>query len=422
MVQPSLRGKLLPLMVGSRINMSNIPCRLCQSDLWELFSFITFGVWKEKDNDNELLRDSKDYPLGQCQHCGHVQVVCEYTTELFTKLYFHSKQEAVMWHEALVGSSVPYQEMVKFACNDKVPEVVVDFGCGEGKLLSVVNSIYMSSKLVGIDFNDRFSLENADYLPHNLNELSDLSRAFWPNGIDLATASHVLEHIVEPVVFLSHIKSHLSNDGAIFIEVPDFSHRHDLNLIGKSNLINLQHIHYFTADSLSYVAEQVGLQVVNLQHVTTGYIPRLQALFKRATTHSGIQTKSAKFDGINAVSHYQATCREHRKKFAHALFQQIELDKVTGLWGLGADFYELLNESPLLIQAIKSKSLILFDYAHKGKSFLSQTILCSSDIPKQKFNVFICPMLVETTMKMRDVSQHWQNVVEFNDTELTHES
>ena len=395
--------------------MSDAPCRLCGAEQWENFSSVTFGVWKE--SDNELLRDSKQYPLGECQQCGHVQVTCEYTTELFSTLYFHSTQEAVMWHEELIGSDSPYQDMVEFTFSDKEPKLVVDFGCGEGKLLSVASSIYESSQLIGIDFNDRFVLKNADYVSHDLNNLADLPCSAWPNGIDLATASHVLEHVVEPVDFLSHINSHLNQDGTIFIEVPDFTHPHDSNLIGKSNLVNLQHIHYFTADSLTYAAQQAGLQVIKLQHVTTGYIPRLQGLFKRGTGQSSRQTNFAKFDAINAVRYYQAVCRGRRQKFAQALLQQIEFNKVTGIWGLGADFYELLIESPELIQAIKAGTLVLFDYAHKGKQFLSQTILCSSDISKQTFKVFICPVLVETAIKMREVSQHWQNVVEFNDNE-----
>lgn len=396
--------------------MSDVPCRLCGAGQWMQFSSITFGVWKE--NDDELLRDSKRYPLGECQQCGHVQVTCDYRAELFSTLYFHSAQEAVMWHEALVGSDIPYLNMVEFASSDKAPKLVVDFGCGEGKLLSVINSSYKNSKLIGIDFNDRFVLKNADYVSHDLNNLSDLPSNSWPSGIDLATASHVLEHVVEPVEFLTHIKSHLSQDGNIFIEVPDFSHQHDSTLIGKSNLVNLQHIHYFTADSLTYAAEQAGLEVIKLKHVTTGYIPRLQALFKRPAGQSSHLTKYPKFNGINAVRHYQAICRDRRQHFVLALLQQIERDKMAGIWGLGADFYELLNESTELIQAIEAGTLVLFDYAHKGKQFLSHTILCSSDIPKQKFKVFICPMLVETTIRMREVSQYWQNVVEFNDSEF----
>lgn len=398
--------------------MSDVPCRLCGAEQWVKFSSITFGVWKE--NNNELLRDSKEYPLGECQQCGHVQITFDYTAELFSTLYFHSAQEAVMWHEELVDSDYPYQNMVEFASSDKEPMVVVDFGCGEGRLLSVVNTTYKNSKLIGIDFNDRFFLKNADYVSHNLNDLSDLPRNFWPNGIDLATASHVLEHMVDPVDFLTHIKSHLSQGGTIFIEVPDFTYPHDSNLIGKSNLVNLQHIHYFTADSLTYIAGQAGLVVIKLQHITTGYIPRLQALFKRAVGQKGRQTKYAKFHGMNVVRHYQAICLQRRKAFAYQLTEQIQRDKVIGLWGLGADFYELLNESPALIQAIKTNSLVLFDYGHKGKQFLSQTILSSSDIPKQKFKVFVCPVLIETTIKMREVSRHWLNVAEFNDSELFH--
>lgn len=387
------------------------PCRLCQSEQLVRFSNITFGVWLE--DRNEIIRDSDDYFLGQCKQCGHVQVAAQYTPELLTKLYFHSAQEAVMWHESLVDNDAPYQEMVDFACKDNSPNTIVDFGCGEGKLLSVARAKFPKSALVGIDFNDRFGQENIDYLAYNLNDLSELPATYWANGIDLALASHVLEHIVSPVIFLKNIASHLSVNGMIFVEVPDFSNCHDLRSIGRSNLVNLQHIHYFTLDSLRYAANQVGLQIISSKQVTTGYIPRLQVLLaQHANIDADVDVSAigVRFKAAESVIHYQDNCRERRAKLAGILLETINQDGKVGIWGIGADFYLLMKEHPALVKAIVDNQLVMFDQSIKGNTYLSRVILSSSEIPQQDYAVFIGPQLAETSVKMSEVSKGWLNV------------
>lgn len=391
----------------SQSDQLTVPCRLCQASDWRVFSSITFGVWKELDG--ALTRDSDDYPIGQCLTCGHVQVNCLYTPELLTKLYFHSKQEAIMWHESRIENDCPYLEMIAFASHDHIPDVMVDFGCGEGKLLMAARAIAPNNTLIGIDFNDRFALKGVDYLSYDLNELSGLPNTYWPSGIDLATASHVLEHVIDPVLFLTHIKSHLSNAGAIFIEVPDFSHRHETTSVGQSNLINLQHIHYFTTASLTYAAKQAGLQVVKLRQLTTGYIPRLQVLLKPADENL-TESDSSSVDPVDTVSHYQSVCLKHRKRFVDVLLRRVELDGKAGIWGIGADFYKLISESSALDKAIRHNQIMLFDHALAGKRYINQIILSSTDIPQQEYIVFICPQLAETRIKMQGVSESWQNV------------
>ncbi|MGL4473352.1 MAG: hypothetical protein ACRCT7_02670 [Shewanella sp.] len=150
--------------------MATASCQLCSKERWQTFSHIAFGLWDT--TELELKRQHSLYPLSQCQHCGHVQVSVQYTNDLFAKLYFHSAQEAVMWHESLIASHAPYQEMITFALSglddinnplgltQQSPKTVVDFGCGEGKLLAATQAALPDSELVGIDFNDRFSQTN----------------------------------------------------------------------------------------------------------------------------------------------------------------------------------------------------------------------------------------------------------------------
>jgi SAM-dependent methyltransferase len=389
--------------------MAIASCQLCNRQQWQTFSDISFGIWEE--SSTILFRQNSVYPLSKCKHCGHVQISSEYTPALFEKLYFHSTQEAVMWHETLVGDNSPYEEMIDFALNDSTPKTVVDFGCGEGKLLAAANKRLPDSTLVGIDFNDRFSEDNIHYLSFDLNNLAQLPNQHWPEGIDLAMASHVLEHVINPVNFLQHIKQQLSPNGAVFIEVPDFSQHHTVQSIGMSNLVNLQHIHYYTADSITFAAKRAGFKVVKISRITTGYIPRLQVLL---TPDEIVQShpSSSLFDAANVIKHYQAQCRQLRANLADALRESISRDGKVGIWGVGADFYNLMTEHADINDLIKQGNIVLFDYALKDRILQQQPILCSSQIPSAKYTVFMSPQLAETRIKMRSLSQDWHDVVD----------
>ncbi len=387
--------------------MSIASCQLCKTTDWLDFSSIIFGTWDE-DSPN-LSRHSSQYPLSQCQTCGHVQVSSLYTPELFENLYFHSTQEAVMWHETLINCNQAYCEMIDFALQDENVANVVDFGCGEGSLLAATHDRLPNSELFGIDFNDRFSQDCIKYLTFDLNNLNALPNRHWPEGIALAMASHVLEHVVDPVNFLKAIKQRLKPEGTIFIEVPDFSERHNQSAIGMSNLINLQHIHYFTADSLTFAAAQAGLKVVKQNRCTTGYIPRLQVTLK--PLHSEVIKRPAtQYDAADVITHYQHQCRKLRENLANLLKKTIEECGHVGIWGAGADFYNLVNEHPSISELINQGKITLFDYSLKSKRYGQQLIRCSSDIPSLAYSVFMSPLLAETRVKMHAISKEWHNV------------
>lgn len=389
--------------------MAIASCQLCNCQQWQTFSDILFGIWEE--SSTILSRQNSVYPLSKCKHCGHVQISSEYTPALFEKLYFHSTQEAVMWHETLVGDNSPYEEMIDFALNDSTPKTIVDFGCGEGKLLAAANKRLPDCTLIGIDFNDRFSEDNIYYLSFDLNNLAQLPNQHWPEGIDLAMASHVLEHVINPVNFLQHIKQQLSSNGAVFIEVPDFSQHHTVQSIGMSNLVNLQHIHYYTADSITFAAKRAGFKVVKIGRITTGYIPRLQVLLTPDEI-APFFVSSSLFDAADVIKHYQTQCRLLRNKLADLLRENISREGKVGVWGIGADFYNLMSEHADIADLISQQKIVLFDYALKDRRLQQQRILCSSGITSVKYTVFISPQLAETRIKMRALSQDWHNVID----------
>ena len=78
---------------------------------------------------------------------------------------------------------------------------------------------------------------------------------------DLVILSHVLEHVVNPVAFLKKIRSHLADEGLLYIEVPslegvlDGKYYYDL-----ARYFQNAHVSHFSSDSLENVMGIAGFK------------------------------------------------------------------------------------------------------------------------------------------------------------------
>jgi hypothetical protein len=385
--------------------MQTIHCQLCRQHQWSIVTEVEFGLWSE--HAGELARDSQSYAIGECLHCHHVQMLHQYDQSLFSKLYFHAQQEAVMWHEDLRDSLLPYQQMIDFF-QQYLPEqaVIADFGCGTGALLNAIQQSEVStSALIGIDFNNRCNTQQMTYLSADLNDLTKLPTDLWPQGIHLATASHVLEHLIDPVSFLDEIGKHLAENGLIFLEVPDFSEPLTYDISGLSNLVNLQHIHYFTADSLTALAASCGYQLLAIQQLLTGYIPRLQVVLQKSTV--ALEPSPIVNNAAEAVRQNVQSGVLKRQQLAKQLQQHSDSGHKFGLWGIGADFYLLVRDNPEILQLCQQGKCQLFDYQLATKSCFGKPIGSSTEIPQFDYPVYLTPLLAETRIKMHQVAASW---------------
>lgn len=394
-------------------------CAICGGNHLRKVNSISFGVWNDAETIKQgechtaLTRDTNDYDLVECEACQHVQMSNDYQSSLFEKLYFHSEQEEVMWHESLVGDYTAYLNMVEFTqATTDAPRKIVDFGCGTGSLLRAFKEQYGdNSTLYGIDFNPRCHLDFIQYMSADLNQAEALAACKTQGGYDLACASHTLEHVLDPVNFLVGMRESLSANGKIFIEVPDFSYSLRANVAGQSNLVNLQHIHYFTASSLSACAKAAGLQVIALKQVLTGYIPRLMAMLAPLEQDNAVsklepkQTSASATEAVNAILQEAAL---KRATLANIIKQRAEHYDRFALWGIGADFYLMCREHPELAQTIEQGNITLFDYEHAGKYIAGKQITNSESIQSYQDDVYLMPLLAETRVKMHKLAKQWQ--------------
>ncbi|MEK7194240.1 MAG: methyltransferase domain-containing protein [Patescibacteria group bacterium] len=82
-------------------------------------------------------------------------------------------------------------------------------------------------------------------------------------SVSLIVLMHTLEHVVDPRHFIARLVSYLSENGHLYIEVPDFS-RHDKN----TDSLLFEHVNYFGKFSLHYLLFSCGLDIISIESDT----------------------------------------------------------------------------------------------------------------------------------------------------------
>lgn len=143
---------------------------------------------------------------------------------------------------------------------------IADVGCGGGALLDHLRGF--NSQLIGIEPSKEWSKSLIDrgYEWHQ-----DIQSALkvWKGKLDLVFSTQVIEHVLNPVEFLSDIRSLLKKDGTAIISTPN---RKDIlmSLIPKvfpSFFYRVQHRWAFDSISLINCAKKANFQIKELKYI-----------------------------------------------------------------------------------------------------------------------------------------------------------
>jgi SAM-dependent methyltransferase len=192
---------------------------------------------------------------------------------------------------------------------------VLDFGGGTGSLMC---------QFVARGFNASV----VDYAPHAIEGVTRLGRTVAElesaQRFDLIVASHVIEHVPEPLGTVRGLAEHLEDGGALYIEVP-------FELLGgpPNRRDPVTHINFFSDESLRQLVAQAGLDV--------------ERVWTQPTTHA---------QGHQSLSSCVIACRNGDLS---ARSVTANVDSVRDLLGMGAAAQAgfLLRYPKMLLNPIK---------------------------------------------------------------------
>jgi SAM-dependent methyltransferase len=184
-----------------------------------------------------------------------------------------------------------------------------EIGCGNGLLQREVEDYYGIS-VTGFDLNEVALQKNVSrvsplycYDIHQRNP--ELGARF-----DLLLLFDVLEHIEAESDFLQSAKFHLTDSGALLINVPAHQFFHSAYDLAAG------HIRRYSVDHLTKVAEENGLKICALTYWGLPLVPLLLARkgisMRRTDGRAGFDTRGT---AINSLLSFLARCEPLPQKF-----------------------------------------------------------------------------------------------------------
>lgn len=195
----------------------------------------------------------------RCEQCGFVflfpRMTPEEEKEFYEKTYrttYNNQDAEKIWQSSLPEAK---DRVIRFLHLYSKDTRLLEIGCASGYFLYSVKE-YVKS-VMGVELTTdflKFARDRGLDVKNSLDAVED-------NSCDLIFMFHVLEHIEDPVGFLTEVKKKLSSSGKLIIEVPNVN---DI-LVSTYKIPDhldfyweIAHKYYFSKESLKEVLDRAG--------------------------------------------------------------------------------------------------------------------------------------------------------------------
>ncbi len=152
---------------------------------------------------------------------------------------------------------------------DKEARVILDVGCGMGRLGARLKAEVPGRTIFGIEFEERVASQARNVLDGVLTgDIQTMQINFEPAMFDCIIFADILEHTLEPVSVLRKFKTVLKRGGTIICSIPNMRHYTViLQLLTRGweyqewGLFDQTHLRFFSLGSMKEMLTQAGFQV-----------------------------------------------------------------------------------------------------------------------------------------------------------------
>ncbi len=213
------------------------------------------------DDDRSFYLENLDQtvtlPYSICANC-HFIFQASYVGDKFLNHYYkHSpmlRKSDVSDYE--ISQNIRQSDFIDkhFTLKRNIPTTVLEIGAHAGAFLRHLNENYDCEC-----YYDELSVDAKEILKSHgsLRDYNDYDKTL---KCDLIVLRHVLEHIHNLEKFLNRIKNMLSENGVLFIEVPDWSHWDE-----NTDQFIFEHLHQFNSFNLNHLLNRYGWKIEALE-------------------------------------------------------------------------------------------------------------------------------------------------------------
>lgn len=314
--------------------MSAIPCPVCGSGHLERFLHLpTVPVLSTvfyPDVESARGAPAGELDLALCRSCALVwNVAFEPQRVEYTPDYENSQHFSPAFRE--YADELAERLAVTYGLRGRT---VVEIGSGKGEFLSQLCDV---ADCHGVGFDPTFDGDVDD----SGGRVSIIRRYYDAAAAkDLAAAlvmaRHVLEHLADPLDFLTGVREASTPDTAVYFEVPNAEH-----VFGDAGMWDLiyQHVGYFSAPTLELVLRRAGYEVTDLRVAFHGQFLSVEG---RPGAAGAILDEAAVERACAEVDRF-AERLHHRLETWRSRLAGGGRDGQVVLWGAGAKGVAFLN-------------------------------------------------------------------------------
>lgn len=141
---------------------------------------------------------------------------------------------------------------------------LLDVACGKGKETILIRKSNRNVEIDAFDGEPTNSFKPSDNINFKLGFITDIAKLFPEKKYDIILCQHIFEHILYPDSELKILLEHLTINGILVIESPNWTR---LFIPFHTNFFwnDPTHIRPFTQKSFENLAKNTGLQVIKIE-------------------------------------------------------------------------------------------------------------------------------------------------------------
>ena len=296
-----------------------------------------------------------------CEHCGLVQ-------SLPRADHIGSRDVAVSaganWGNVRYGKGFRTDAAIDLLRQAKALEqtrAALDVGANRGAFVLRLRQLAPDARITAVEPDARVM---TDYTGNDtitaINGRIE-NEPLMDNHYDLIHCSHTLEHLHSPRRVLAQLQRALSEDGVLFIEVPNIA------FIGQENVVEEwfidKHLYHYSPETLIAALQQAGFHCpeewIRVDTINISLIATKGEAGETVPPHP----EEVKTQARQLISRYETALRNNHRKLQRAARRLEDLanqGRRIAIWGAGRIFDALMTEGeldPAAISALLDKRL-----------------------------------------------------------------
>jgi hypothetical protein len=231
--------------------IKRIRCVLCESKFLKSYrKLIKFPIYMgvtELPLDSDIFMDQE---WAICENCSCLQLNNLVPLEILYSVNHSVEAVGKIWQ-------THHEEFAKTIVRES-PVSICEIGGSHGYLARIITHKLPEVKYLMIEPSPTFHNERIEIVKGFFEDHSE--RVL---GFDSIIHSHVLEHLYEPLKFMTELNKNMTQSASVHMSIPNIN---ALLLKFGSNALNFEHTYSLTPENLSFMAGKTGFKIVNVEY------------------------------------------------------------------------------------------------------------------------------------------------------------